>query len=159
MLGPGLDQGTNEVRWDFYSSFEFLQFNRNHVTGFLLPLQRDPSIFRFWKQYFSSQNLDYSLKFCPLRLIVFSPQGLINQLDGVRSALSGKQQGKVKIAIYVVNRSTVFKKGKLNNHDQRIHPHEQVRGGKAASISGAPGGIDFAQAVIFSLISCPSPEL
>ena len=84
-----------------------------------------------------------------MRLIVFSPQGLINQLDGVRSALSGKQQGKVKIAIYVVNRSTVFKKGRLNNHNQQLHPHdEQVRGGKAASInSGTPGGIDFAQAV------------
>ena len=93
-----------------------------------------------------------------MRLIVFSPQGLINQLDGVRSALSGKQQGKVKIAIYVVNRSTVFKKGRLNNHNQRLHPHdEQVRGGKAASIStGTPGGIDFAQAVIFLLLSCPS---
>ena len=151
MLGPALDQGTNEVRWTFYNSYEFLQSNRNHVTGHLLPPQRDPSIFRFLKQYFSisSQNLDYSLRFCPLRLIVFSPQGLINQLDGVRSALSGKQQGKVKVAIYVANRSTVFKKGRLNHHDQQLHPHnEQVRGGKAASInSGTPGGIDFAQAV------------
>ena len=93
------------------NSYEFLQSNRNHVTGLLLPLQRDPSIFRFLKQYFSisSQKLDYSLRFCPMRLIVFSPQGLINQLDGVRSALSGKQQGKVKIAIYFVNRSVLKK--------------------------------------------------